>query len=163
MMERLQVYADFDWLDSPILVGTLSHEMLRGTPSYGFSFDAEWLRSRRSILLSGDLMNFSGEQYKSDEVFSCFGDAMPDRWGKRLIDKRERIKAEQEKRIPKTFTDYDYLTQLDDFSRMGAFRFKQHGEFIGTSEQDMRVPPLTSLNLFSWRTNMKKTSSRDNP
>lgn len=147
-MVRLHVYADFDWLDSPILVGTLSHEMLRGMPSYGFSFDAEWLRSNRSILLSGDLMNFSGNQYKSGDVFGCFSDAMPDRWGKRLIDKRERIKAEQEKRIPKTFTDYDYLTQLDDFSRMGAFRFKQGDVFIGASEQDMRVPPLTSLREF---------------
>ncbi len=148
MMERLQVYADFDWLDAPVLVGTLSHEMLRGTPSYGFSFNAEWLRSHRSILLSGDLMNFSGDQYKSGEVFSCFGDAMPDRWGKRLIDKRERIKAEQEKRIPKTFTDYDYLTQLDDFSRMGAFRFMHNDAFIGASENEMRVPPLTSLREF---------------
>ena len=148
MMERLQVYADFDWLDAPVLVGTLSHEMLRGTPSYGFSFDVEWLRSNRSILLSGDLMNFSGEQYKSGEIFGCFGDAMPDRWGKRLIDKRERIKAEQEKRIPKTFTDYDYLTQLDDFSRMGAFRFMHDNAFVGVSENEMRVPPLTSLREF---------------
>ena len=148
MMERLQVYADFDWIDSPVLVGTLSHEMLRGTPSYGFSFDTEWLRSFRSTLLSGDLMNFSGDQYKSGEIFGCFGDAMPDRWGKRLIDKRERIKAEQEKRIPRTFTDYDYLTQLDDFSRMGAFRFKHDGAFVGASENEMRVPPLTSLREF---------------
>ena len=148
MMERLQVYADFDWLNAPILVGTLSHEMLRGTPSYGFSFDTEWLRSYRAIQLSGDLMNFSGDQYKSGEIFGCFGDAMPDRWGKRLIDKRERIKAEQEKRIPRTFTDYDYLTQLDDFSRMGAFRFKQDDAFVGVSENEMRVPPLTSLREF---------------
>lgn len=147
-MERLQVFADFDWLDTPILVGTLSHEMLRGTPSYSFSFDAEWLRAHRSIFLSGDMRNFSGEQYKSGEIFGCFGDAMPDRWGKRLIDKRERIKAEQEKRIPKAFTDYDYLTQLDDYSRMGAFRFMQNGVFIGTSEQELRVPPLTSLREF---------------
>ena len=147
-MERLQVYADFDWLDGPVLVGTLSHEMLRGTPSYGFSFDTEWLRTYRAIQLSGDLMNFSGDQYKSGEIFGCFGDAMPDRWGKRLIDKRERIKAEQEKRIPRTFTDYDYLTQLDDFSRMGAFRFKHDDAFVGTSNNEMRVPPLTSLREF---------------
>ena len=148
MMERLQVYADFDWLNAPVLVGTLSHEMLRGTPSYGFSFDTEWLRSYRSTLISGDLMNFSGDQYKSGEIFGCFGDAMPDRWGKRLIDKRERIKAEQEKRIPRTFTDYDYLIQLDDFSRMGAFRFKYDDVFVGASENEMRVPPLTSLREF---------------
>lgn len=147
-MEKLEVFANFDWLDAPIRVGTLNHEQLRGTPSYSFSFDAEWLQSNKNILLSGDLMNFSGNQYKSGDIFGCFGDAMPDRWGKRLIDKRERIKAEQEKHVPKTFSDYDYLTQLDDYSRMGAFRFKQDGIFIGTSEQDMRVPPLASLREF---------------
>ena len=95
-MEKLQVYAAFDWLPVPTLVGTLSFEMLRGTPSYGFSFDAEWLKLHRTFLLSGDLMNYTGNQYKTGDIFGCFGDAMPDRWGKRLIDKRERIKANQE-------------------------------------------------------------------
>ena len=77
MMERLQVYANFDWLSAPVLVGTLGHEMLRGTPSYGFSFDADWLRSYRNTLLSGDLMNFSGEQYKSGEIFGCLAMLCP--------------------------------------------------------------------------------------
>lgn len=147
-MEKLQVYADFDWLDEPTLVGTLSFEMLRGTASYGFSFDAAWLKSHRSFTLSGDLMNYTGHQYKTGDIFGCFGDAMPDRWGKRLIDKRERIKADQEKRIPKTFTDFDYLIQLDDLSRMGAFRFKQGGLFLGTTDTNMAVPPLASLREF---------------
>ena len=148
MMEKLQVYAAFDWLPVPTLVGTLSFEMLRGTPSYGFSFDAEWLKSHRTFLLSGDLMNYTGNQYKTGDIFGCFGDAMPDRWGKRLIDKRERIKADQEKRIPKTFSDFDYLIQLDDFSRMGAFRFKQGDTFLGTTDHEMAVPPLASLREF---------------
>ena len=148
MMEKLQVYAAFDWLDVPALVGTLSFEMLRGTASYGFSFDAAWLKSHRSFTLSGDLMNYTGNQYKTGDIFGCFSDAMPDRWGKKLIDKRERIKADQEKRIPKTFTDFDYLIQLDDLSRMGAFRFKQGDAFLGTTDANMAVPPLASLREF---------------
>ena len=148
MMEKLQVYAAFDWLDAPALVGTLSFEMLRGTASYGFSFDASWLKSHRSFTLSGDLMNYTGNQYKTGDIFGCLSDAMPDRWGKKLIDKRERIKAERENRIPKTFTDFDYLIQLDDLSRMGAFRFKQGDAFLGTTDAHMAVPPLASLREF---------------
>ena len=147
-MEKLQVYAAFDWLEEPTLVGTLSFEMLRGTASYGFSFDVAWLKSHRSFVLSGDLLNYTGNQYKTGDIFGCFGDAMPDRWGKRLIDKRERIKAAQEKRIPKTFTDFDYLIQLDDLSRMGAFRFMQGDSILGTTDVDMTVPPLASLREF---------------
>ena len=147
-MEKIQVYAAFDWLEGPTLVGTLSFEMLRGTASYGFSFDATWLKSHRSFVLSGDLMNYSGNQYKTGDIFGCFGDAMPDRWGKRLIDKRERIKADQEKRVPKTLTDFDYLIQLDDLSRMGAFRFMQGDSFLGMNDADMTVPPLSSLREF---------------
>lgn len=44
-MQRLLVYADFDWLKEPTLVGELSYESLRGADSYGFRFDDEWLRT----------------------------------------------------------------------------------------------------------------------
>ena len=35
-MKKLYVYADFDWLQEPLLVGELSYESLRGNDSYGF-------------------------------------------------------------------------------------------------------------------------------
>ena len=57
-MRKLLVYADFDWLKEPMLVGELSYESLRGTDSYGFRFDEEWLRTQGSLFLSADLMLF---------------------------------------------------------------------------------------------------------
>lgn len=35
-MKKLYVFADFDWLKEPRLVGELSYESLRGSDSYGF-------------------------------------------------------------------------------------------------------------------------------
>lgn len=36
-MKRLYVFADFDWLKEPRLIGELSYESLRGSDSYGFA------------------------------------------------------------------------------------------------------------------------------
>ena len=37
-MKRLYVFADFDWLKEPRLIGELSYESLRGSDSYGFCY-----------------------------------------------------------------------------------------------------------------------------
>ena len=44
-MKRLYVYADFDWLKEPKLIGELGYESLRGSDSYGFKFSDEWLKN----------------------------------------------------------------------------------------------------------------------
>ena len=43
-MKRLYVFADFDWLKAPRLIGELSYESLRGSDSYGFCYSDDWLR-----------------------------------------------------------------------------------------------------------------------
>ena len=48
-MERLLVFADFDWLDKPELVGELCYEKLRGSESYAFRFDDNWLKFHAGI------------------------------------------------------------------------------------------------------------------
>ncbi|MBO5507562.1 MAG: hypothetical protein J6A00_07355 [Bacteroides sp.] len=35
-MDRLYVYADFNWLEKPMLVGELGYESIRGSQSYSF-------------------------------------------------------------------------------------------------------------------------------
>lgn len=148
-MEKVKVYADLDCLSAPTLVGDLQFEMLRGTPNYHFQYERGWLQKHSTVSLSGDLQNFSGFQHKSKTIFGCFSDAMPDRWGRRLIEKRERQLAASENRPPRTLTDFDYLSLLDDFSRIGGFRFKTADghDFLGT-EQDFPVPPLAELAQF---------------
>ena len=38
-MQKLYVYADFDWLSTAVLVGKLNYETVRGNDSYAFLFD----------------------------------------------------------------------------------------------------------------------------
>ena len=42
-MERVLVFADFNWLEKPELVRELCYEKLRGSDSYAFKFDENWL------------------------------------------------------------------------------------------------------------------------
>ena len=170
-MKTLYVYADFDWLAGPTLVGELGYESLRGSDSYAFKFDNDWLRQYGSLFLSADINNYPGQQYTQPgrDIFGCFSDALPDRWGRLLLNRREQILATEERRAIRRLSSFDYLIGIDDFSRMGGFRFKTapDAEFINrwsseshqtrlngrvATEEDevncdshLRIPPLTDL------------------
>lgn len=150
-MKNLYVYADFDWLAKTILVGKLGYESLRGADSYSFEFDKEWLSKYGGLFLSADLNNYLGLQYTMPDrdIFGCFSDALPDRWGRLLLNRREQILAAEEKRPVKRLSSFDYLTGIDDFSRMGSFRFKESpdGDYINC-EYTLRIPPLTDLSAL---------------
>lgn len=147
-MERLLVFADFDWLDKPELVGELCYEKLRGSESYAFRFDENWLKFHAGIKLSEDINNYPGLQYTQpgNDIFGCFSDALPDRWGRTLLKRREQIQASEEKRAVRNLSSFDYLMGIDDFSRMGGFRLKREldGDFINVSPS-LKIPPLTEL------------------
>lgn len=147
-MERLLVFADFDWLDKPELVGELCYEKLRGSESYAFRFDDNWLKFHAGIKLSEDINNYPGLQYTQpgNDIFGCFSDALPDRWGRTLLKRREQIQASEEKRAVRNLSSFDYLMDIDDFSRMGGFRLKREldGDFINVSPS-LKIPPLTEL------------------
>jgi len=147
-MNRLFVYGDFNWLESPILIGEIGYESLRGSDSYSFKYDKEWLAKYGSIFLSADINNYTGQQYTQPgkDIFGCFSDALPDRWGRTLLNRREQILANEEKRPVRRLSSFDYLIGIDDFSRMGGFRFKENpdGKFINC-EDSLRIPPLSDL------------------
>lgn len=147
-MKTLYVYADFDWLAEPMLVGELGYESLRGSGSYAFKFDNDWLRLYGSLFLSADINNYPGQQYTQPgrDIFGCFSDALPDRWGRLLLNRREQILAAEERRPVRRLSSFDYLIGIDDFSRMGGFRFKTipDGDFINC-DSHLRIPPLADL------------------
>lgn len=147
-MKKLYVYADFDWLKGIELIGELGYESLRGSDSYSFTFHDEWLRNHGDLYLSQDLNNYPGPQYTQlgRDIFGCFSDALPDRWGRVLMLRREQIAAMEENRPVRRLSSFHFLTGIDDFSRMGGFRFKEEkdGAFIHT-EDSLRIPPLAEI------------------
>lgn len=147
-MQKLYIYADFDWLSTAVLVGKLNYETVRGNDSYAFLFDNNWLKKYGNLVLSDDLNNYPGMQYtkQGKDIFGCFADALPDRWGRTLLNRREQIEAIEQKRPRRHLNSFDYLMGIDDFSRMGGFRFKElpEGQFICT-EKELSIPPLANI------------------
>ena len=147
-MKRITVYADFDFLSTPQEIGILGYEHVRGKDHFVFEYSRQWLKQHGGILLSGDLMNVPSLQHPrgNANVFGFVKDSFPDRWGRLLLDRRERLTAQSEGRPTRMLTNYDYLIGIEDFTRMGGIRYKEEDSdgYINASDKYL-VPPIESL------------------
>ena len=145
--KNIFVYDDFS-ADRPILMGILYVNVIKGGEAYSFEYDSGWLKKNRlALTLDPELMPYPGRQYPSGKnIFGLFADASPDRWGRILMNKRERILAEKEGRKPSKLYDSDYLLGVYDETRMGGIRFKTNldGEFL-SDDRETAAPPWASL------------------
>ena len=145
--KTVYVYDSFS-SDSPNLLGLLYVSVIRGTESYAFEYSRDWLsKTNLSISLDPELMPFPGRQFPAGKnIFGLFSDASPDRWGRVLMNKRERILAEKEGRKPRKLHDSDYLLGVYDETRMGGIRFKSDsaGPFLA-DDKETAVPPWARL------------------
>lgn len=68
------------------------------------------------------------------------------RWGRVLMRRAERRRAERERQTPRTLFEADFLLLVDDVARQGALRFKAepNGPFLAP-EDGMRISPLIEL------------------
>lgn len=141
------VYDDFS-TELPVLMGSLYVNVIKGGESYSFEYDKDWLRKTGlTLTLDPELRPYSGRQYPTGKnIFGLFADASPDRWGRVLMNKRERILAEKEGRKPSKLYDSDYLLGVYDETRMGGIRFKanQEGPFL-SDDKETAAPPWAAL------------------
>ena len=147
-MKQLFVYENFS-SEVPLLMGTLYVDQQKGTEHYSFDYSKEWLQNPSSIrkILDPGLSLFEGRQYPiGKSLFGLFSDSAPDRWGRLLMDRRERLYADKENRKPKKLTESDYLLGVFDELRMGALRFKTsiEGPFL-SDDATNAAPPWTTL------------------
>lgn len=141
------VYDDFS-TDQPILMGSLYVNVIKGGETYSFEYDKDWLKKTGlALTLDPEIMPYSGRQYPTRKnIFGLFADASPDRWGRVLMNKRERILAEKEGRKPSKLYDSDYLLGVYDETRMGGIRFKANpeGPFL-SDDKETAAPPWATL------------------
>lgn len=141
------VYDDFS-TGQPVLMGSLYVNVIKGGESYSFEYDKGWLKKTGlTLTLDPELMPYSGRQYPTGKnIFGLFADASPDRWGRVLMNKRERILAEKDGRKPSKLYDSDYLLGVYDETRMGGIRFKVNpeGPFL-SDDKETAAPPWATL------------------
>ncbi len=147
MNKTILVYDDFSG-DTPVLIGRLYVDLIKGGESYSFAYDDKWLTDTKlSVSLDPDLSNYAGRQFPNGRtIFGIFADASPDRWGRLLMNKRERKLADKEARKPRKLYDSDFLLGVYDEARMGGLRFKleETGEFL-SNDKETATPPWATL------------------
>lgn len=149
-MKELTIYVYADWpTDGPVLVGRLFSSELRGKEVFSFEFDKAWLkRPEAQYTLDPDLSFDTQRQFvPSDKpIFGIFADSCPDRWGRKLMQRREAIIARGEDRKPRRLSESDYLLGVFDETRMGALRYSiSKGDTFLSSDRELATPPWVAL------------------
>ncbi len=141
----IEVFADWEGLDGPALMGRLSTSPSRGKEIFSFEYEPSWLESSRYTQLDPALGLYDGVQYPATKPnFGVFLDSAPDRWGRTLMQRREAHLARVEHRRVRRLMESDYLLGVFDGHRMGALRFRMGGTFLDDNDE-LATPPWTSL------------------
>jgi len=147
MKVEILVYASWSPLPEPQLMGVLSASFLKGKENFSFEYDSQWLQQKHSPRLDPDLPLVTGKSFPQGKaLFGIFSDAAPDRWGRRLMLRREKMMARKEGRPERKLLELDFLLGVDDSGRMGGLRFKEveDGPFL-EDDRNSPSPPITEL------------------
>jgi len=128
-------------------VGTLWARMRKDRESATFEYDKDWLANPLRFSLEPVMALGPGPFHTGDRrLFGAIGDSAPDRWGRVLMRRAERRRADREGRTPRTIREIDYLLMVDDEARQGALRFatRAGGPFLAQPGR-VRIPPLIEL------------------
>jgi serine/threonine-protein kinase HipA len=146
MDREVFVYVDLD--GAPHLMGRLWARVRKDKASATFEYAPGWLEHPARFSLEPALAVGPGPFHTAADLpmFGAIGDSAPDRWGRALMRRMERRRAEGEKQAPRTLHEIDFLLLVDDEARQGALRFtdREGGPFL-REEGVTRIPPLVEL------------------
>ncbi len=146
MDKEALVYVDLE--GTTHLVGRLWTRMRRDRESATFEYDKSWLVHPERFSLEPALKLGPGPFHTPSDkpLLGAIGDSAPDRWGRVLMRRAERRRAEREGHRPRTVREIDYLLMVDDESRQGALRFaeREGGPFLA-EHGPTKIPPLIEL------------------
>ena len=96
------VYADWLEISEPKLIGILAAHQGKARKTFSFSYDEKWLATEKPFLFDPDINWNKGQQFPIGKSnFGIFNDAMPDTWGRTLMNSREAQIAKEENRTAK--------------------------------------------------------------
>lgn len=117
-------------------LGELAIESVRGHETWRLRLADEWLATSRAML-DPAVAHVRGPQFPAGRgTFGFLADVSPDRWGRKLIRRREG----------RDLMESDYLLGVCDFTRQGALRLQleRDGDYIAPLTADA-APPWTTL------------------
>lgn len=145
MNETIEVHVTFG--TKTLRAGRLYPHRRRGAESASFTYDDAYLAWPEAYPLDPALPLVSGilQTRDNQKIFAAFTDCAPDRWGRNLIERSERIRAKDLGSTPRSLGEIDFLLGARDDLRQGALRFrkKDEGPFLAIDEEG--VPELIEL------------------
>ena len=129
------------------LAGHLYPHRHGGTPPASFVYAGAYLAGPASYALDPALPLVAGtlQTPVGRPLFGAFADSSPDRWGRRLIARAERARAEAAGTAPRAMSEVDLLLGVRDDLRQGALRFRLEGEQDFSAAEDTGAPVLADL------------------
>ncbi len=146
--EIVEVYADWQPIEAPLLIGQLTYSDSSRGGVFSFTYDKAFLTSAYCLQIDPMLSLHSGELYndKADKNFRAFLDSSPDRWGRILMQRRAAIEARKGIRATSRLNELDYLLGVHDSYRKGGIRFKRAGfDAFLDNNAEFAAPPMASL------------------
>lgn len=136
-----------------------------------FAYNEAWLLDGQYFNMSTDLNRQTGYQLRKPPTpnDSCFflalADTEPDAWGRRVI-ARAHAKAREQDASLGPLTELDYLSAVDDFSRIGALRLcDENGQYLRKAADGARTTPafleLEKILLASRAVEMSQETAQD--
>ncbi len=143
-----ETFVYLDLRGTPHLVGRLWTRTRRDKTSASFEYDKAWLERPDHFSLEPALELGAGQFHARPDkpLFGAIGDSAPDRWGRVLMQRAERRRAERAGETPRTLREIDYLLLVSDEARQGALRFaaQEQGPFLAATDA-APLPPLVDL------------------
>lgn len=144
-MPDIEVHIDLDGRTRQ--VGLARRNRARGSETVLFEYADAWLANPERFSLEPALALTRGAYAPAagQSIFGSIGDSTPDTWGRRLMQRAERRRAEREGRTVRTLTESDYLLGVLDETRLGALRFRWGGDDVFQAPARDGVPTLVEL------------------
>ena len=117
-------------------IGSVRVDRVRGRETWTFTYDADYLNAANPKI-DPAVANVKGPQFpRGTGGFGFLSDVAPDRWGRKLIRRREK----------RELAESDYVLGVCDLTRQGALRLKTDpdGAFESPETEDA-APPWTTL------------------
>lgn len=143
MPDDVEVHIDLN--DETQRIGTLYPPRRGPRAPVIFEYHDAWIEEPNRFLLEPALRLDRGPFAPNEGLFGSIGDSAPDTWGRRLMQRAERRRADRERRAVRTLSELDYLLGVSDVARLGALRFRRVGEEMFQAQADAGVPGLIEL------------------
>ena len=141
---KVEVHCDIG--AKTVKVGSIFPLRRHGKESMTFIYDQSYISMPGAYAIDPSLPLRAGSHHTGagHSIFGAFSDSSPDRWGRKIIERREAVRARDAGVRPHSMSEIEILLCVRDDLRQGSLRFSLTGSgFLADTKEG--IPPLIKL------------------